>query len=445
MEIRSFGMTQTINVIDAICGAGKTSWAIQKINDSINKNKKLAFGEAFEQEKFIYVTPFLREVERIQENTNIDFVEPEAIKGYGTKMKHFQGLINAGKSIVTTHELFKKLDLDTLDAIEEMGYTLIMDEVANVLQQYEISKSDIDLLIHNGTIKIGEKNKVMWLDEDYTGKFSDMKILAESDNLVLQNGAAMFWTMNTRAFEAFEEVYILTYLFDGQTQCSYYKANDIKFKKFSVNNIYGRYELIEYNTSIEPRKKLYNLLTIYEDPENTRKSLMNSNFDSREKLTHQQQQSQLCTTWFKKHATTENIEQLNKNLRNYFRTVVPTENEKIFWTTIKDFAPKIKNAKCKYNSKGLRDKDNFVSINARATNSYSKCTAMAYVYNRYINPMERNFFAEYDIKVNEDMLAVSDLIQFLFRGCIRNGESMNCYIPSERMRNLLKDWAEYKI
>lgn len=39
----------------------------------------------------------------------------------------------------------------------------------------------------------------------------------------------------------------------------------------------------------------------------------------------------------------------------------------------------------------------------------------------------------------------TDLIQFIFRGCIRKGQSMHCYIPSERMRSLLKDWADYKI
>lgn len=444
MEVRSFGMTQTINVIDAICGAGKTSWAIQKINDSINENKKLAFGETLEREKFIYVTPFLNEVDRIKEATNIDFVEPEAINGHGTKMKHLQALIMTGKSIVTTHELFKKLDLDTLDVIEEAGYTLIMDEVANVLEQYEITKSDIDMLIGQGTIAVGDKGKVRWLDDDYKGKFSDMKILAESENLILQNGVAMFWTMNTRAFEAFDEVYILTYLFEGQTQCNYYKANDLKFKNFSVTNVNGRYGLIDYNPKEEPREELYNLLNIYEDSENNRKSPLNSNFGSREKLNDRQKRGQLSTTWFKK-ASNEDLIQLNNNLRNYFRTVVPTDNDKIFWTTIKDFAPVLKNAKCKFNKKGDRSKDNFVPINARATNNYADRTSMAYVYNRFVNPMERNFFSEYAIEVDEDLLAVSDLIQFLFRGCIRNGEQMNCYIPSERMRTLLKQWAEYEI
>lgn len=62
-----------------------------------------------------------------------------------------------------------------------------------------------------------------------------------------------------------------------------------------------------------------------------------------------------------------------------------------------------------------------------------------------MNPNDKQFFTTRNVSVDEDLLAVSDLIQFMFRGCIRKGKRMNCYIPSERMRSLLKDWAEYKI
>ncbi|MDM5310846.1 hypothetical protein [Peribacillus frigoritolerans] len=48
-----------IKVIDAICGAGKTSYAIQMMNDF----SKVGFGVDGElhtsEKKFIYVTPFL--------------------------------------------------------------------------------------------------------------------------------------------------------------------------------------------------------------------------------------------------------------------------------------------------------------------------------------------------------------------------------------------------
>jgi hypothetical protein len=446
-EVKNFGMTRTINVIDAIPGAGKTSWAIQYMNESINEDKKLAFGDAGEKEKFIYVTPFLKEVDRIKENTNIDFVDPRAINGYDSKMKHLQALIVAGKSIVTTHALFKKLDLYTLNMIENAGYTLIMDEVANVLEQYDIKEDDFNVMLRDNMIEVKGDGTVIWLDENYCGdRFHDIKVLAEGENLIYINKVALFWTMNTRAFEAFENIYVLTYLFNGQTQCYYYKVNEIKFNKLSVSKHNDKYELIEHEPALEPRQELYDLLNIYEDyqKENGRKSTLNSNFDSREKLTDRQKRGQLSTSWFKQ-APDNDLKQLKNNVNNYFRNVAPAENTDLYWTTKKSVATKLKNPKAKYNEKDDRTKDNFLPFNARATNEYGHCKSMAFVYNRFINPLERNFFANYNVAVDENLLAVSDLLQFIFRGCVRNNQPLNCYIPSERMRNLLKDWSEYKI
>lgn len=444
-QTEGFGMTRTINVVDAICGAGKTSWAIQYINESNKRMKQLAFGE--EHENFIYVTPFLNEVERVKDSTNIGFVDPEVINGKGSKMRHFRALINAGQSIVTTHALFKKLDLDTLEMIEDAGYTLIMDEVANVMEQYNIDDDDFKVLIRDSMIKVEDDGTVVWLDDDYNGsRFYDIRILAESENLTYIDGIALYWTMNTRAFEAFETVFVLTYMFDGQQQCGYYKANDIKFKKFSVDNKDGRYELVDYNPKVEPRKEMYDLLNIYEDYQKGKSvSTMNSNFDSREKLTSQQKNTQLSSTWFDKHATEHDLKQLKNNLNNYFRNHVPTDNDNLYWTTKKSTASTLKNPKCKFNKKDDRSKDNYLPFNARATNDYANCTAMAFVYNRFMNPMEKRFFKNYGVEIDENALAVSDLIQFLFRGCIRKGEPMNCYIPSERMRSLLKAWAHNEI
>jgi hypothetical protein len=54
----------SIKVIDAICGAGKTSYAIQYMNENLDK-------------LFVYVTPFLKEIERVKSQTFLDIVEPE--------------------------------------------------------------------------------------------------------------------------------------------------------------------------------------------------------------------------------------------------------------------------------------------------------------------------------------------------------------------------------
>ncbi|MED3395508.1 hypothetical protein [Bacillus wiedmannii] len=98
-------------------------------------------------------------------------------------------LVELGKSIVTTHELFKRLDVETLDEIEQEGYILIMDEVANVLEAINISHKDIEYLLKWNVIEADELGKVTWLDIEYgqdkDDKFRDIKIIAENENLFI--------------------------------------------------------------------------------------------------------------------------------------------------------------------------------------------------------------------------------------------------------------------
>jgi hypothetical protein len=44
--------------------------------------------------------------------------------------------------------------------------------------------------------------------------------------------------------------------------------------------------------------------------------------------------------------------------------------------------------------------------------------------------------------VDSDMFALSEMIQFIWRGAIRQGKPMKVLILSERMRNLLIKWLE---
>lgn len=433
-------------VIDSVCGSGKTSYAIQLMNDSYQSGTDVFIenedgGYIDKRDKFIYVTPFLNEAERVKREAIIDIITP---MNRPTKYHDVKRLVSYGESIVMTHELFARLTIDILSEIEMQGYTLIMDEVANVLQQVDISKREIEMLVDAKSIEIDEESgQVEWIDEDYDTKdskrFKDIKTLAEKHNLYIERNTAMFWTMDVESFSCFDKVYILTYLFDGQIQKYYYDINDLEYEKKAVIKQGDKYILKEYNVSEEPRDEVGELLSIYEDYESKtgRKSKLNSNY------ANEVSKWTLSSGWFEK-ASNEQINQLNKNLYSFFKNRCSTPNKRLFWTAKKSIAPKLVNGKTKINKNDDRTKDNFLPLNARATNEYRDRTAMAYVYNRFMNPMEKSFFHSRGVSVNEDMLAQSDLIQFLFRGCIRNNETMNCYIPSKRMRELLYDWLEYK-
>ena len=100
-------------------------------------------------------------------------------------------------------------------------------------------------------------------------------------------------------------------------------------------------------------------------------------------------------------------------------------------TTFKTYKSKISG---KGYSKG------FLSSNMRATNEYRDRIAVAYLVNKYFNPYIKNFFVANGVKVDEDAYAVSEMLQFIWRSAIREGNPIELYIPSKRMRILLIQW-----
>lgn len=386
----------------------------------------------------------MEEVKRIRYNTNARFYEPKREQGNGKKIEHLRILVKEKVNIVMTHELFARMDKEIVERINNNEYTLIMDEVTTVFEEVMVTKGDINILVKSKLIEIDEDDKIRWRDVEYDGVFNELKEVSINKNLYLHNGCKLFSLMPVKYFTTFKEVFILTYLFEGQTQRCYFDLFNLEYKRFSVvNNLYGRYELIDHDRFNEPREAVKELLIVFEDYRRGKSSL-NSNFmKNPNKKKYDNYRTALSINWFDK-ADESQIEQLNRNLVNFLRRVFPTSNDKIFWTCPKKYAPLLKNCKTKYNKNDDRLKDNFIPFNTRATNNYSHCTAAVFVFNRFINPNEKQFFEYRGIEVKEDLLALSDLIQFLFRGCIRNGEEMSCYIPSERMRNLLYNWLKFE-
>lgn len=411
-----------IKVIDAMCGKGKTSWSIQYMNEEVEK-------------KFIYVTPYLTEIQRVKNCTNNDLKEPNNKNEKGSKLESLRNLVSRGENIVCTHELFKLCDKELLELIKESGYILILDEVLNVINQISITKSDLKILINQNIIEIDElTGYIKWMDSEYSGKFEELKDLSKNDNLFLFNETFVFWTLHCKSFEVFDEVYILTYLFDGQVQRYYYDLHGFEYEKYSIINDNGYYVLCEYDVMLDNREEIKNRLNIYEDKG---KSKFNSNFCKK------QSDNMFSSTWLK-NCDKETINRLKKNLDSYFKNVAKSNSKNSFWTTIKTVAPKLKNSRNTYYATDKHD--NFVSVNIRATNEYKNCIACAYIFNRYMNPIEKAFFQFHNVTVDEDVLAISDLIQFIFRGTIRNNDDskLELYIPSDRMRRLLYEYMDYK-
>ena len=127
------------------------------------------------------------------------------------------------------------------------------------------------------------------------------------------------------------------------------------------------------------------------------------------------------------------MKQLKNNLLNYFTNKRKSKTALNIWTTFKDFKSVLSG---KGYSKG------FVPLNMRASNDYCERTSIAYPVNRFLDPGIKNFFMKHNVEVDEDGYALSEMLQFIWRSAIRNGQEIWVYIPSIRMRRLLEQWID---
>lgn len=422
-----------VNIVDSGCGSGKTSYAIQMMN------------EARLDERFIYITPFLAEVNRVKEQCNRKMFEPNNKNSDGSKLTSLKKLISEGKDIVSTHALFKNMDQELADLIQNGGYTLILDEVMQVVETIMISKCDWNMLINDKNLSVDADTKlVTWLKDDYTGTFTRLMEYSKTNNLYIHTRNSeenskvtlLVWTFPVQAFQCFMDVYILTYMFAGQIQKYYFDMYGINYNMKCVIKENDRYELIDYSEDedIKKRRRYKELITIYEGKLNNIGEKAYS----------------LSATWLKNGLKNGNCKLLKNNTVNYFIHITSTPSRDNMWTTILG-----SEATTDCNGGKIKDEDKikkalsgngysrgFVSVTARATNDYREKVNCAYLVNRFLNPMEQGFFSDKGITVDEDIWALGELIQWLFRSAIREDKEIKLYIPSKRMRELLIKWLD---
>lgn len=407
----------TINIVDEIMGKGKTSAIINMINSSYKS-----------QRRFIFITPYLDEVERVKkECKSKNFKEPTSVtksktEKAKTKLASIKELIRANENIVSTHALFKLLDDEAVLLIRDGNYTLIMDEVANVIEQFDgIEKSDFKDF--SNKLMLDKRNTYKFKESTYKGRFSPEKKMCDMDALLPYGDQSkhilIMWAMPIKIFKVFNEIYILTYMFEAQKQKYYYDYFGVKYRYLYVNgNSKDTYTISETKEENINKTNFRELIKIYDNEK--------SNTVGKEK-------SSLSKTWYMEVATEKEIQEIKKNCTNFFNNYCETKSQFNIWTTFKYKRSAIA---FKGYSKG------FVPLNARATNAYQETYAAAYLVNIYFNPFIKGFFATNGIKVDDDKYAISEMVQWLWRTRIRKGEQITVYIPSSRMRELLKQWIE---
>ncbi len=422
-------------------GSGKTSAIINKMFSVTNHN-----------ENFIFITPFLSEIERIIKHNDEMCQFKQPFNNGSGKLEDLHKLLANGENIATTHALFLKATDETIQLIHEGGYILILDEVLDVLHNFNevvpkdkritYKKSakdedgDFEWLINNGYIKSDENYNVQWHGPATSNfHYSEVKRLAENNTLRCIDNV-LFWEYPQEVFKAFSEIYVLTYLFEGSILDKYFQMYNLHYKKVSSEKVGHSFQLCSYSDDLKIRQQFANLINIYEG---------NLNDIGNKK-------SAFSVSWLKS-ANKDRLNKIKKVIRNY-RDSVKAKSSEIMWTTIKQnrIDEKLSNVKGFRFTKQLTAKDKklsekelnklrcFVPCNARATNDFADRTVLLYLINRFLNPEVKKYFAKRGFPLDEDQFATSEMIQWIWRSAIRKGKPIHLFVPSSRMRGLLYNW-----
>ncbi len=403
----------------------------------------------------------------MDECPHLNFREPFPFNG--TKIEDFNSLLAKGKNIAVTHTTFLNATTETAELLRDGGYTLIIDEALDVVTEFNktqtvenaprqtMNASDLKLLLEHDIIRIGDNGRVSWNGGECGNdcKHSEVERFANLGRLYCSRGKLLIVIFPPELFKAFDNVFVMTYMFGGSLMKYYFDIFGLKYETKSVCKTDGGYMLIDYDKAFDTafRSKHKELIHICD------KESIHRRYENR---------ALLSKSWYDK-ASADDLRQLKNDISTYFTRYLKAQapkasNGDIMWTTFGDYENKVKGkgytrerqltAEEKALSSDEQEKitaklNCFVPCNARATNDFKKRWALAYCINMHLNTMIRGFFDGFaghtEIKLDDDMFALSCMIQWIFRSRIRDGEPIEIYIPSQRMRKLLQMWLDDKI
>lgn len=406
----SFRKNNKVKLVDYMMGAGKSTGILD-------------WMDANPQNSYIFVSPLLSEVEengRVHEhlkNVTLEIPSDED----GTKSKSLLRMLEKGDSIACTHSLYLSMNERHFRELEARGYIVILDEEVNVIDGFnKYSKSDLQWLLEKGDISVrDEDGMVEWISprDKIDTKHKYYNFLQYCDAKALystkRSDVMMVSQLPIKLFEVAKEVIILTYMFKGNVLDSF-----LKLKGFEVESFDG------FECSNPSKESIRKLLTVV--PPN--KKIVGYSMSS---------------TWWSE----ANANQIN-DVANYIRSTARTNGmtaDDVLWTIPKARAVKQKGQKRNLMKPMSYTRDSakntcFLSAQTRATNVYHEKRAMFHCYNRRPLVPVSSYLQDYNCNIDFKVFATSEMVQWLWRGCIRKGEPMLVGIGCERMYNYFCDW-----
>ena len=414
---------KTIKVIDYMMGTGKTSYILDKISQEVHK-------------RFIYIAPLLSEVEDRASNLLVDLDVIVPSDNEGTKSADLLKHLEQGRSICTTHSLFTSLTNKHIEQIKEWGYVLIIDETVDFIESYNAySLGDIHDLIKRSDLIVDTENNGLvsmnWdVSEDNTfkplKKLCDVKMLYGTKE---RKSTMLNTQIPPSMIDNASEVYLLTYMYEASFMYAFMKLHKYQHEFLEIPELVQRQK--EIKAKLKANIEIISIPPADKEIAKVKESAFSHSWWSTNR-------TKLGLSFLKK---VENWLHNNQHRGNYFYTC-PKE--------LISIGNKLGVLSSKNNIKKLLpvtkldgiDHVQWLPANTRATNLYKDRNLCLYMLNVYPNVGVQHYLKDYLEPIDRDKYALSEMLQFIWRGCIRDDKPMQLYIASKRMQELFKEWLE---
>ena len=414
-------MTKKIEVLDALPGCGKT-YAITKYMAD-NRERPWLYLSPLASEVYPENTDEDKEHKTVVEKAEefgLQFVYPTEDSD-SNKSEQILEMLREGLDVACTHNLMLRFTKAHIEAIMLNGYNVVCDETLDLLSGYSMTADDYNFLKKHEFISIDPVNgRVSFKDQAMGDKarYFDVKLLCDLGCLYAAPRAErmLVTQLSLDLIKQANRFILITYNYKNSLMDDFLGLHG--FESENINYIQTR------KTNAEAKANIVNLLTILETP-----SVLKAQKGS---------MSKLSKTWFI-NASSSAVDEIVNVIGSCARKVKALKKSDLIFTMPKDIVFPPRKSSYKMSNKFI-SKESWLACNCRATNEYSKAKLAVHAYNLYPNVAVVAYLHDMGCKVDQDKYALNMMIQWLWRGCIRNGEPMSIAIISKRMSIIFKDW-----
>lgn len=400
-----------VEVLDRMMGAGKTNAILQWLQPEM---------------RFIFVTPLLSEAEE-----RINTVRPDLAVKCPEKLTYKDGdtwksskaedmllLLSGRENIATTHALLRTCDARHWKLIQQLGYIIVLDEEVSLIEAFrDVSSQDMLWLFDNGHLSRDDGNGKLTFHDASTVqkmKYEEVKEMCGKGMLysAKRSNGFVVSCLPVDVLMCAKRVIILTYMFEGSVLERFLSLHGVQWKPFTEVDVA---DVLPSSVAglIKPVREQY--------------------YKPFYKISLTQ------TGW--KNMKPVAVTTVEKTLTNLFNNHDALE---CGFSLPKEYVVRLagsKNRLVKPHGKVHKEgRETWIYPKCRATNDYSNKRVMVYALDVHPNSAVDAYLTDMGLPVDRDLYALSQLVQWLWRGCIRNGEPMTVAVLAPRMRKLFEKW-----